>query len=178
MLWFQTRRSKSSFLFPFLSRVWVLSGHIIGSAWFLFHWRALGKVQTVIYSVSPIPRLAPLSFQPPTPPNVKYQLCDRRAQTAAPVQESPGPGETRGGREEYSPTLSLLYRALQHWFDIKEQRQQWHLRWLPRVLRELAFGGVFCNHPLTVPAWPSPCLAFSIQLFSSATSPAVWHIFP
>lgn len=55
MLWFQTRHSKSSFLFPFLSRVWVLSRHITGSAWFVFHWRAFSKVQTVIYLVSPIP---------------------------------------------------------------------------------------------------------------------------
>ncbi len=87
MLWFQTRHSKSSFLFPFLSRVWVLSRHITGSAWFVFHWRAFSKVQTVIYLVSPIPRLARPSCQ--LPPHVKYQLFDRRTQTVAPVQESP-----------------------------------------------------------------------------------------
>lgn len=147
MLWFQTRHSKSSFLFPFLSRVWVLSRHIIGSAWFVFHWTAFSKVQTVIYLVSPIPRLARPSCQPPL--HVKYQLRDRRTQTVAPVQESPPPGPVRRGRKDEKNTIDCLcfIRALQHWFDIREQRPQWHFRWQPRVLRKLACGYFFTSSP-------------------------------
>lgn len=108
MLWFQTRHSKSPFLFPFLSRVWVLSRHIIGSTWFVFHWRALSKVQTVIYLGSHIPCLVRPSYQ--LSPHVKYQLCDRRTQTVAPVQESPRAGEMRkGGKTKRLDCLLLFF---------------------------------------------------------------------
>lgn len=63
-----SRHGTANLLFcsPFSPVFGFLSRHIIGSAWFLFHWRALSEVQTVIYLVSPIPRIAP-SVSPAPP---------------------------------------------------------------------------------------------------------------
>lgn len=151
MLWFQTRHSKSSFLSPILCRVWVLSLHIIGSAWFLFHWRALSKVQTVIYLVSSIPRLAHPSLQhpliPPSHPHPSPTSISALWQAYSDSRPCPwvsaGPG--RRVRKDEKNTIDCLgfIRALQHWFDIREQRHRWHFRWLPRVLGGLACGYFF-----------------------------------
>lgn len=156
MLWFQTRHSKSSFLFPFLSRGWVLSRHIIGSAWFLFHSRALSKVQTDIYIVSFIPHLARPSFQrppsPPSPPTCEISALCQADSDCRPIQESP-PGLVRRGRKDKKNTIDCLYfiRALQHWFNISE---------------------VFFTIALSLYSCFSPFLAFSSWLFSSITTTA------
>lgn len=108
MLWFQTRHSKSSFLFPFLSRVWVLSRHIIGSAWFLFHSRALSKVSD-IYIVSFIPRLARPSFQRP-PPTCEISALWQADSDSRPIQESPRAWWDEGGKtKRIRSTVSALY---------------------------------------------------------------------
>lgn len=171
MLWFQTRHSKSSFLFPFLSRVWVLSRHIIGSAWFVFHWTAFSKVQTVIYLVSPIPRLARPSCQPPL--HVKYQLRDRRTQTVAPVQESPppGPGETREERRKEYNWLSLLYSGTSTL--IRHQRTEATMTFQMTTQGPQKAGLWIFFHLLAVSAVSNPFLAFSICLLSSITTTAV-----
>lgn len=105
------------FSVPFLSSVWVLSCHIIGSAWFLLHSRALSQVQTdshlfsIFHSSPPFfkPTQPP---QPPTPPLApvgKYQLCDRRTQTVALSRSPPGPDEMREVRRKEYNRLPLLY---------------------------------------------------------------------
>lgn len=165
-----SRHGTANLLFcsPFSPVFGFLSRHIIGSAWFLFHWRALSEVQTVIYLVSPIPRIAPSVS--PAPPHVKYQLRDRRTQTVALDQESPWARWNEGGKTQKNTTDCICFTlALQRWFVLREKRHQWHFRWC-LALQRARLWIFFYTH--TTPSWCSPFLVFNIWPLSSTTTTA------
>lgn len=144
----------------FLSRVRVLSRHIIGSAWFVFHWRALSKVQTVIYLVSPIPCLARPSCQ--LPPNMWDISSVTGVLRQSPLSRSPrGPGETREERRKEYNRLSLLYSGTSTL--IRHQRTEAPMTFQMTTQGPQRAGVDFFSNRLLVSAGSFLALSYSVQ---------------
>lgn len=148
MLWFQTRHSKSSFLFPFPSRVWVLSRHTVGSAWFLFPFKAppvkYSHLFSIVYSSPLLPVFVPRLPTTPVVQNIN-SVTGALRQSSHPWV--PPALWDEGGKAKKNTVDCLCFiRALQHWFNISEKRHQWHFSWLSRDLWELACGFLLLCH--------------------------------
>lgn len=130
MLPFQTRRRKSSFLFPppFPRRVWVLSRHIIGSARFLLRSRGplspkYSRLFSAIYSPSAFSSTLSSRVSPSPPPlelpgvgNISSLTGPHsNGQTAAPSWSPPGglPRQRRRGEKNTIELLGFIW-APQH----------------------------------------------------------------
>lgn len=142
MLWFQTWHNKSSFLFPFLSRV---LGFVSSHYWFgLICFPLKGSQQSSgshLFSVShPSPRS---SVSPATPRTWNISSVTGVLRQSPLSRSPPGPSERREERRKEYNWLSLLYSGTSTLINIREQRHQWHFRWLPSVLRELDCGFFF-----------------------------------
>lgn len=82
---------------------------------------------------------SPLSTPPPPPPltpNVG-NISSLTGWLRQSLHSGVPPGLVRQGRRDEKNTIDRLgfIRALQHWFNISEQRHRWHFRWLSRDLR-------------------------------------------
>ena len=160
-----SRHGTANLLFcsPFSPVFGFLSRHIIGSAWFLFHWK---EVQTVIYLVSPIPRLAPSVSPAPTACEISapwQAYSDSRSCPGVPL------GPVKRGRKDTKNTTDCICftLALQHWFVLREKSHQWHFRWCLALQRARLWIFFYTNAMTT---WCSPLLVFNIWPLSSTTT--------
>lgn len=108
MLWFQTRYSKSSFLFPFLYRVWVfVSSHY----WFgLISFPLKGSQRSTDSHLFSISHSSPCSIRLSSSPRMWNISSVTGILRQSLLTRSPlGPGETREERHKKYNRLYLLY---------------------------------------------------------------------
>lgn len=154
MLWFQTRYSKSSFLFPFLSRVWVfVSSHY----WFgLISFPLKGSQRSTDSHLFSISHSSHRSIRLSSSPRMWNISSVTGVLRQSLLTRSPlGPGETREERhKKIQPTVSALlwhFSADSSW----EKRGTNDISDDVWLFRELACGYFFIHTPRLLGVAPS-----------------------